>query len=178
LYQFVTQAVFKKDGLVKYLGDSVLAVFVETREGPGPEDRAVSVGQDIIEYIKHTAPFGTDQVGITGVTINTGKAWVGYVGTQERVEFNVLGDLFKVTYQMQEQALPNRILIGESTAVAISNKYMVQKFGSMTVRGCEGPIQVYEVLPVKTSPFVKNDKDSTMTAAFKAVAERLKSRGK
>ena len=177
-YQFVTKAVLWNEGMVKYLGDGVLAVFIETEEGPGPEDRAVSVGQDIMGYIKNPTPFGTDQVGMAGVTINTGRAWVGYVGSRERAEFNVLGDLFKVTYQMQEQALPNRILVGESTATAVRNKYVVHEFGSMKVRQCEGPIQIYEVLPVKTTPFVKNDKDSTMTAALKAVAEKLRARGK
>ena len=44
---------------------------------------------------------------------------VGYVGAQERVEFNVLGNLIKITYRMQEYALPNRIFVGAATAQAI-----------------------------------------------------------
>ncbi len=109
---------------------------------------------------------------VVGVAINTGKAMVGYVGTQERAEFNVMGNLIKMTYRMQEHALPNRIFVGASTAEAIHNKYLVQKAGSLMMIGSEQPIQVFEVSLVKTAPFVQEDNE--MAAAFKAIAEKLK----
>lgn len=184
-YQYATQAVFKKGGMVKYLGDGVLAVFMETKEGPGPEERAVGVGREIIDYVKSSNPAEAERAFVVGVAINTGNAMVGYVGTQERAEFNVMGNLIKMTYRMQEYALPNRIFVGPSTAEAIQNKYQVQKAGSLTMRGADQPIQVYEVSIIKTSPFVQKDdsakdegaKEQSMSAAIKAIAEKLKSRG-
>jgi class 3 adenylate cyclase len=102
---------------------------------------------------------------------------VGYVGSEERAEFNVMGNLIKVTYRMQEYAVPNRIFVGLSTADAIRNKYLVQKTGSLGMRGSDQPIQVFEVSYAKTAPFVQsNDKDSMMSAAFKAIAEKLKAK--
>jgi class 3 adenylate cyclase len=173
-YQFTTQIVFKKGGMVKYLGDGVLAVFMEIKDEPAPEERAVSVAREIIEFVKKSEPREPDRSCVIGVAINTGKAMVGYVGTQERAEFNVMGNLIKMTYRMQEHAIPNRIFVGASTAEAIHNKYMVQKSGSLTMIGSEQPIQVYEVSMAKTSPFVQED--SEMMAAFKAIAEKLKAR--
>jgi class 3 adenylate cyclase len=85
-----------------------------------------------------------------------------------------MGNLIKMTYRMQERAIPNRIFVGESTAEAITNKYPVQKAGSLTMVGSEQPIQVYEISLAKTSPFVQEDND--MVAAFKAIAEKLKAR--
>jgi len=189
-YHFATQAVFQKGGMAKYLGDGVLAVFMETKERLGPEERAVSVAHEIIEFVRQADLPELDQACVVGAAINTGEAMVGYVGTQERAEFNVLGNLIKTTYRMQEYAFPNRIFVGPSTAQAIRNKYPVHKAGSLTMRWSEHPIQVYEVAIAKTSPFVQVDEgqtdekrtdssqiDSKMSAAFKAIAEKLEARG-
>lgn len=173
-YQSATQVVFKKGGMVKYLGDGMLAVFMETADELPPEERAVSVARDIIEFVKKADPLEFDRSCIIGVAINTGNAMVGYVGTQERAEFNVMGNLIKMTYRMQEHAIPNRIFVGASTAEAIQNKYLIQKSGSLTMIGCEQPIQVYEVSTAKTRPFIQEDNE--MVAAFKAIAEKLKAR--
>jgi len=177
-YQYATQVVFKHGGMVKYLGDGVLAVFMEVKDKLGPEERAAMVARDVIEFVKKVVPPEPDQAWVVGVAINTGKAMVGYVGTQERAEFNVMGNLIKMTYRMQEYAIPNRIFVGASTAEAIRNKYLVQKAGSLAMRGSDQPVQVYEVSFVKTAPFVQTDKDGEMSAAFKAIAEKLKALGK
>jgi class 3 adenylate cyclase len=174
-YQYATLVVFKKGGMVKYLGDGLLAVFMEAKDELGPEEKAVSVAREIIEFVKRAdlpENAGTFEIGIA---INTGNALVGYVGTQERAEFNVMGNLIKMTYRMQEYALPNRIFVGPSTAEVIHNKYLVQKAGNLAMKGSEQPIQVFEVSLAKTSPFVQIEND--MSAAFKAVAEKLKARG-
>ena len=171
-YQNTTQVVFKKGGMVKYLGDGVLAVFMETQDKMGAEERAVRVALDIIEYVKRTHPGEPDKGCIIGAAINTGKALVGYAGTQERAEFNVMGDLIKVTYRMQEYAQPNRIYVGPLTADAIRNKYVVQKAGNMAMRGQAEPVPVFEVSQPKTAPFIIKEDD--MSEAFKEVAEKLK----
>ena len=179
-YQQATQVVFKRGGMVKYLGDGVLAVFMEIKDGQGPEERAVSVAREIVEFVKNAEPLEPDRACVVGAAINSGKAIVGYVGSQERAEFNVMGNLIKVTYRMQEYALPNRVFIGSSTAETLHNKYPVQKVGSLTMRGSEKQVEVFEVSLAKTAPFVQNDKekekdkDSEMSAAFKAIAEKLK----
>jgi adenylate cyclase len=82
-----------------------------------------------------------------GVSINTGVAMVGYIGTRERAEFNALGDVVNVVFRMQEYARPNRIVVGPATVAAIVDKYPTQRIGAVTLRGRERTVQVYEVLP-------------------------------
>lgn len=177
-YQYATQIVFKKGGVVKYLGDGLLAAFMETIDGLGPEERAINVGREIIDCVKSINPPEPDRACALGVAINSGQAMVGYVGSQERVEFNVMGNLIKVTYRMQEYAVPNRIFVGAATADVIRNRYMVQQVGNLAMRGSETPVQVFEVSFARTAPFIQRDKDSEMAAAFKAIAEKLKAREK
>jgi class 3 adenylate cyclase len=177
-YQRTTGVVFKNGGMVKYLGDGVLAVFMEAREKVGPEERAAAVARDVIEFVKKADPPEPDRPWVVGVAINSGTAMVGYVGSRERAEFNVMGNLIKMTYRMQEYAVPNRIFVGASTAEAIRNTHLIQKVGGLAMKGSDQPIQVYEVSFVKTAPFVQSEKDGEMSAAFKSVSEKLKSLGK
>jgi len=177
-YQYATQIVFKRGGMVKYLGDGLLAVFMESKDKLEPEDRAAMVARELIEFVKRAEQPEPDQPWVVGIAINTGKAMVGYLGTQERAEFNVMGNLIKTTYRMQEYALPNRIFVGASTAEAIRNKYVIRKVGGLAMKGSEQPIQVYEVSFVKTAPFVHVDEDEGMAIAFKTIAQKMKSLGK
>jgi class 3 adenylate cyclase len=174
-YQNATQIVFKNGGMVRYLGDGVLAVFMDAEGKPGHEERAAIVAGEIIEYVKKAAQPEQDRDCVVGIAINTGKAMVGYVGSQERAEFNVLGNLIKTTYRMEEYALPNRIFIGATTAQSISNNYLVKEAGSLSMKWRAQPIQVYELTITKTAPFVvQSEKPGDMPAAFKAIAEKLK----
>ena len=174
-YQFAAQMVFKNCGVVRYLGDGLLAVFMDAKDKPCHEERAAIVACEIIDFVRKADPPEPDQPGAVGIAINTGKALVGYVGAQERAEFNVLGKLIKITYRMQEYALPNRILVGAATAHAIRTKYLLEKAGSLSIKGSEQPIQAYALSFMKTSPFVPPDKNNDMPAAFKAIAEKFKS---
>jgi class 3 adenylate cyclase len=171
-YQYLTQVVFKKGGVIKYLGDGVLVTFMQTQDKMGAEERAIRVGLEIIEYVRRTHPGTPDQDCVIGVAINSGKAMVGYAGTQERAEFNVMGEMIKVTYRMQEYARPNRILVGQATADSIRNKYVIQKAGSLVMKEQADPIPFFEVSLPKTAPFIVKEDD--MSEAFKEIAKKLK----
>ena len=172
-YQHTTQVVFKNGGMVKYLGDGVLAVFMETHDHIGPEERAVRVALEVGEQVKRINLPQPELACVIGVAINTGNAMVGYAGTQERTEFNVMGDLIKMTYRMQEYAQPNRIFVGPLTAEAIRNRYLVQKVGSLAMKWHKEPVEVFEVSLPKVSPFLPH-KEVDLAVAFKEVAVKLK----
>ena len=146
-YNDSADIIFKHNGMLKYLGDGVMATFVEVPDEPAPEVRAILSGRELLGRIKTTGHLVLDQRIIMGVSINTGVAMVGYIGTRERAEFNALGDVVNVVFRMQEYARPNRIVVGPATVAAIVDKYPTQRIGAVTLRGRERTVQVYEVLP-------------------------------
>jgi class 3 adenylate cyclase len=146
-YNDSADIIFKYNGMLKYLGDGVMAIFVDLPDEPAPEVRAILSGREILGRIKTTGHLVLNQRIIMGVSINTGVAMVGYIGTRERAEFNALGDVVNIAFRMQEYARPNRIVIGPATVAAIVDKYPTQRIGAVTLRGREGSVQVYEVLP-------------------------------
>lgn len=146
-YNDSADIVFKHSGMLKYLGDGILAIFVDVPGEPVPEVRAILSGRELLGRIKTTGHLVLNQRIIMGVSINTGVAMVGYIGTRERAEFNAIGDVVNVAFRMQEYARPNRIVIGPATVAAVVDKYPTQRIGAVTLRGREHSVQVYEVLP-------------------------------
>lgn len=145
-YNDSANIIFKQKGLVKYLGDGVMAIFVDDPEEPAPEVRAILSGRELLGRVKATGHLVRNQRVIMGISINTGVAMVGYIGTRERAEFNALGDAVNVVFRMQEYARPNRIVVGPATMAAIVDKYPTERIGAVTLRGRERTMQVYEVL--------------------------------
>lgn len=146
-YNDSADIVFKHNGMLKYLGDGIMAIFVEVPDEPLPEVRAILSGRELLGRIKTTGHLVLNQRIIMGISINTGVAMVGYIGTRERAEFNAIGDVVNIVFRMQEYARPNRIVVGPATVAAIVDKFPTQRIGAMTLRGRENSVQVYEVLP-------------------------------
>lgn len=146
-YQAATQIVFKYGGIVRYLGDGVMAVFVETPSATNHEERAVLAGLEIVERMEAANRQGDSAHRyIMGVAVNTGVAVIGYVGTEERAEFAALGDPVNVAYRMQSFSRPYRVVIGPATMAAIVGKFETRRIGETSLRGRTKPVQVYEVL--------------------------------
>lgn len=146
-YDAASNIVFNHGGILKYLGDGVLATFLHEVDGASPEQHAVEAGRELLTAMNRTGSLDVDRRIIIGVAINTGSAMVGYVGTKGRAEFNVIGDAVNIAFRMQEYARPYKIIIGPGTVAAISTKFKYQRVGAVTLRGRENTVQAYEVLP-------------------------------
>ncbi|MDX9991865.1 MAG: adenylate/guanylate cyclase domain-containing protein [Anaerolineales bacterium] len=145
-YQDVTSIIFKHHGSVRYLGDGVMAIFEDRKQSTVlAEEHAVQAGIEILQKIG-AIDFGDGLNIIIGTAIHTGPAMVGYIGSNERMEFNALGDTVNVAFRMQELARPNRLVIGPATMAAIVSKYQTRRIGAVSLKGREKPVQAYEVL--------------------------------
>jgi len=145
-YQEASEIVFRHRGMIKYLGDGILGIFVERDNEMSSEKKAVQAGRELIQNLNRTGSLDVNRRLVFGVSINTGKAMVGYVGTKDRVEFNALGDVVNVAYRMQEYARPYKIIVGPATVAAIADNHRFNRVGALVLRGRESTIQVYEVL--------------------------------
>jgi adenylate cyclase len=151
-YQQMTDTVFENGGLLnKYIGDGVMAVFGVTSQRPNPEERAVRSALDMLNRLESLAMAEGEPIEM-GVGVNTGLAMAGYVGTDERVEFTVLGDTVNVAQRLQLNARPNRILVGPLTYQAITNghnagpKFNIASVGTLDVKGRAQGVEAFEVL--------------------------------
>lgn len=145
-YHDVTEIIFSEGGIVKYAGDGVLAVYGMTETHSNDEEgRAVRSALRILIRIEEINKSFNSPI-ILGIGINSGPVVSGYVGTEERAELTVLGDVVNVAFRLQAQARPNRILVGTRTGEAIEGRYHLKSLGDVLVRGRIEPVYVYEVI--------------------------------
>jgi adenylate cyclase len=151
-YQGMTEIVFHFGGMLnKYLGDGVLAVFGAPRPQPEAEERAVSAALAMLDQMEFINRAEGEQIEI-GIGINSGLCMVGYVGTEERAEFAVLGDIVNVADRLQSLARPSRVFIGPETYLAIAGKFTTHFIGPVEVRGRIQPVEAFEVVRDHVTP--------------------------
>ncbi|MEJ2446935.1 MAG: adenylate/guanylate cyclase domain-containing protein [Anaerolineales bacterium] len=143
-YLEITNIIFEFNGVVRYLGDGVLSVFGMSDDGGDYKQKAVESSITILKRMRDLSS-EFDQPLKLRLSIKAGRAVVGYVGTQERVEFTVLGDLVNVAKGMNPFASPNKIVVGEETYQAVSDEYKMTKLDSIIVKGRKGSVKIYEV---------------------------------
>jgi adenylate cyclase len=144
-YDAAADIVFSQGGMIKYLGDGILAIFQHLND-KRPEEQAVLAGQELLTRMNRTGSLDPEQRIVIGVAIHTGSAMVGYVGSKGRPEFNVIGDTVNVAFRLQEYARPYKIIIGPATAAAVSGTFKFQRVGAVQLRGRERAVQAYEIL--------------------------------
>ena len=151
-FSSMSSIVIKHKGILdKYIGDSIMAIFGVPISYEDDPKRAVLAALDMRDELnKLNKGFG-EKYGIElklGIGINTGKAIAGNIGSSERMEYTVVGDIVNATSRIEglSKRVPNSILIGQSTYEKVNEIVQVKEWELVRVRGKEDLVQVYEVL--------------------------------
>jgi adenylate cyclase len=149
-FQTISSVVVEHGGLVTRLGgDSLLAVF-GTPLNPA-EDHAHRAVQAAWGLMPALAAFNQAQVRQgeptlrTGVGVATGPVLAGNVGSEERLEYTVLGEAVNLASRLEAMTkeVEAQILLSEETARAVESWAPLQPMGQVEVRGMGAPQRVY-----------------------------------
>jgi adenylate cyclase len=153
LNEFYTTAIettFKHDGtLDKFLGDAVMCVFGAPIAHPDHAARAVRTAIDmrtaLTDLSKRRSMRGLDPFEV-GIGVALGEVVAGTVGTEERMEYTVIGDSVNVAARLQGHAKAGCILLSRRTYEAVHDLVEAVSRGPMKVKGKEEEVEVYEVM--------------------------------
>lgn len=145
----------KYHGIInKFLGDGVLAVFGEPIKNENHAYDAICCSMEMISAVKELTKKleaeGKPRIEI-GIGINTGEVFAGNVGSEERLEYTVIGDNVNLASRIEafNQLLKTQFLISQNTYERVKDFVEVVKLSQVSIKGKAKPIDIYEVLKIK-----------------------------
>ena len=98
------------DGIVdKLLGDGVMALFIPVIAGENHRLRAIEAGRRVIEAVEKSDLPG--QGVRVGVGIQSGRTFVGVLGSGDKLDFSALGDVVNTAARLGGLAGPAELLV-------------------------------------------------------------------
>jgi len=149
-FQAMTDILFAHGGtLDKYIGDGLMALFGAPYRSDDDAVRAVraaiAMQQRMKEFVQELVEMNLPAIAI-GIGINTGPATVGYIGSEQRLDYTAIGDTVNLAARLESTAARGQIRVSQTTREAIGDHFPTHLIGTITVKGREQPVQVYEVL--------------------------------
>ncbi len=127
--------------LDKYIGDSVM-VFFGDPQSLGEKEDAMQCLRMAIEMVRESRKMGvTIRVGI-----HTGECTVGNFGSDDRLEYTIVGGNVNLASRLESNSEPGRILISDSTHALIRDEIPCEPRGRIRVKGIRREINTYWVV--------------------------------
>ena len=144
----------KYNGIInKFIGDAVMAIFGEPIQDKNHASNAVRCGYEMLlkvkelqkKWIKENKP----KIEI-GIGINTGEVFVGNIGSENRMEYTVIGDTVNLASRLESynKIYKTKMLISSSTYEETKGFIDVMKISDVEIRGKSHRMDIYEVLKV------------------------------
>ena len=156
-FSTIEPVIGKYHGIVnKYMGDGLLAIFGEPIKNSEHALNTIKCGIEIVDRVKILREKllleGKPLINV-GIGINTGEVFVGNIGSEERLEYTVIGDNVNLAYRIEayNQLLKTQFLISEYTYEFVKNNVEVVKLSQVNIKGKSKPIDIYEVLRIKNN---------------------------
>jgi adenylate cyclase len=112
-YRSAAAAIDANDGIIdKFLGDGIMALFIPVIAGENHANRAITAGQAILAGVERD---GLVRKGLlVGAGVHTGEAFVGTVGSDEKIDFTALGDTVNIAARLGGVAGPGELLVSRA----------------------------------------------------------------
>lgn len=142
------EVIFRHGGtLDKFIGDAIMAFWGAPGSNPDHARHAVAAAIEMGEALQAFAAELSD-LGTTfdiGIGLNSGPAVVGFIGSDERRDYTVIGDTVNLASRIEGQTKGiARVLISESTRQAAGAAFDYRDCGEHHVKGREQGVRLYE----------------------------------
>jgi adenylate cyclase len=136
----------------KYIGDAIMVFFGDPESKGAKEDAracvqmAVAMIQRMGELHNEWQELGAERPFQIRIGINTGYCTVGNFGSEDRMDYTIIGNMVNMTARLQSQAGVNGILLGHETYALVKDVVAAEEQTPITVKGFAEPIRCYKVL--------------------------------
>lgn len=150
-FELFADAVFAARGtLDKFMGDAALVLFGAPVPIENPAQSAVETALAIqTGFYRLQKQWSAEsewfkKIGI-GIGVSSGEVYLGNVGSEQRLDFTVIGTEVNIVQRLASETNSGQILITESVLEGIKGTYFYHDEGLRLLRGLEQPIRIYSV---------------------------------
>lgn len=142
----------------KFVGDEIMAIYgapVPVTDEEGHHIDALLAVKSAVKMIKMLQQLneirvsrGQHEINI-GIGLNTGEVVAGNMGSENRLNYTVLGDNVNLAARLCDKAERMMVLVSESTYEKVMDHVIAKKQPPLKVKGKEKPLNVYHIIDVK-----------------------------
>jgi len=147
----MTWVIHEHGGLVdKFVGDMIMAVFGATGSDPTAPERAVACARHMMQERRVLNMLRGQNINV-GIGIATGKMLAGFIGSEDRLNFTVIGQGANLASRLCTVAGPMDILVDEVTCEAAAEGRSAEPLPPMEIKGFRDLQAVYRLTAEPTS---------------------------
>lgn len=149
-FEIATQAIQDHGGYVdKFIGDAVLGVFGVPVYHKDHVERGVRAASDMQKMFMNKATNGNSLLQSVGIGIHTGVVVSGNIGSQDKMEYTVIGDTVNLAAHLNRIAKPGEIIITKSVYENIEDRITVEPLPPKHIKGKTKPVETFKLLSIK-----------------------------
>ncbi|HEY0721897.1 MAG TPA: adenylate/guanylate cyclase domain-containing protein [Gammaproteobacteria bacterium] len=142
------QAVFHHNGTMdKFIGDAIMAFWGAPVDDPQQADNAVDAALEMSEVLikfRDSLPEELRDFDI-GIGIHSGPAVVGFIGSENRLDYTAIGDTVNLASRIEGQTKGvARVLVSGETRALCSTRFDFVDHGSYKVKGRSQEVRLFE----------------------------------
>ena len=135
----------------KYIGDAIMIFFGDPASKGEKADavNCVRMAMEMVDQLAEIRAIWKDK-GLAlplnaRMGIHTGICTVGNFGSEDRLDYTVIGNGVNLASRLESNAKPNSILISEDTYLHVRSEINCSKNNTIKVKGVSYPVQTYKV---------------------------------
>ncbi len=174
----MTEIILQEGGIIdKYIGDAIVAIFGAPLDQPDHAERAVRAAlrcqERLVELRKSWAARGLPELRMR-IGLNSGTAVVGNMGSQQRFDYTMMGDMVNLASRLESAASVYGlyILIGDETAKRVGDAAVIRELDLLRVKGKKLPVAVATPLAMRGDPGDARERVALAAAALAAYRRR------
>lgn len=135
----------------KYLGDGLMAFFGAPVVTDDPAGDAIAAALEIVEVLHTRLVPRLEERGLPvfkiGIGIHYGAAVVGNIGSEQRMEYTLIGDAVNVAARVESQTkeVGAAVLVTEEVRQACQREFSFESAGQRMVKGRSQAVRLYSV---------------------------------
>ncbi len=135
--------------VMQFIGDAVMACFGAPVPQEDHADLALAAARAMLERQEvvnaRWEAEGLARFGL-GIGLSTGPVAAALLGSEERLEYTLIGDTVNLAQRLQDIARPEgRIVMSDATRVALSNAPVCDDMGEQAVKGRQQAVRAYMI---------------------------------